>query len=145
MQDFVCVPPQLESLFPSVLWKSCNQILLTFKVRFPGDSQSLCPITRLRGTAWGSEPSRQCESFFGVTVLQSVGPPLAGMGFDSVVTVPLLPSLCSSFFISGHGVSLSGGSQHPPVNGCCNFGALRGDECASFYSAVLNLVPLLMF
>ena len=27
-------PPQ-ESLFPSVLWKFCDQILLSFKVRFP--------------------------------------------------------------------------------------------------------------
>ena len=27
------------SLFPPVLWKSCNQISLAFKVRFPGDSQ----------------------------------------------------------------------------------------------------------
>ena len=25
-------------LFPPVLWKFCNQNLLTFKVRFPGDS-----------------------------------------------------------------------------------------------------------
>ena len=33
-------PPRLESLFPPVLWKSCNQTSLAFKVRFPGDSQS---------------------------------------------------------------------------------------------------------
>ena len=34
--------PRVESLFPLVLWKSCNQILLAFKVRFPGDLPSLC-------------------------------------------------------------------------------------------------------
>ena len=31
-------PPKLESLFPLVLLKPCNQIPLAFKVRFPGDS-----------------------------------------------------------------------------------------------------------
>ena len=35
---FCLCPPRVESLFPSVLWKSCNQILLTFKVSFPGNS-----------------------------------------------------------------------------------------------------------
>ena len=38
-----------ESLFPPVLWKFCNWILLSFKVRFPGDSQSLCWIPRDMG------------------------------------------------------------------------------------------------
>ena len=35
-------PPRLESLFPWVLWKSCDQIPLAFKTRFPRptDSQS---------------------------------------------------------------------------------------------------------
>ena len=37
----LCLPGG-ESLFPLVLWKSCNQILLAFKVRFPGDPHSLC-------------------------------------------------------------------------------------------------------
>ena len=44
---FYFCPLRLECLFPLVLWKSCNQILLAFKVRFPGDSQSLCQIPRL--------------------------------------------------------------------------------------------------
>ncbi|CAI9175305.1 unnamed protein product [Rangifer tarandus platyrhynchus] len=35
-----CLCPPRVSLSP-VLWKFCNRILLTFKVRFPGDSQSL--------------------------------------------------------------------------------------------------------
>ena len=34
-------------MFAPVLWKACNQMPLAFKVRFPGDSQSLCWIPRL--------------------------------------------------------------------------------------------------
>ena len=34
---FCSCPPRLEPLFPPVLWKSCNQIPLAFKVRFLGD------------------------------------------------------------------------------------------------------------
>ena len=44
VQGFVCAIP--VSLFPLVLLKFCNQILLTFKVRFPGDSQSFYQIPR---------------------------------------------------------------------------------------------------
>ena len=40
-------PPRVESLFPPVLWKFCNEIPMSFKVRFPGDPQSLCQIPRL--------------------------------------------------------------------------------------------------
>ena len=32
---FCLCPPRLESLFSPVLWKSCNQIPVAFKVRFP--------------------------------------------------------------------------------------------------------------
>ena len=35
-------PPRVEFLFIPVLWKSCNQIMLAFKVRISGDSQPLC-------------------------------------------------------------------------------------------------------
>ena len=65
-----------ESLFPPVLWKFCNWILLSFKVRFPGDSQSLCWIPRI----WGLEPSQKCENFFGIIVLQFVDCPPRGHG-----------------------------------------------------------------
>ena len=68
---------------------------------------------------------------------------LAGMGFDFIVIVPLLPSHCAFFFVFGCGTSFFSGFQHPPVNGCstasCNLGALPGgDECTSFSSAGLN-------
>ena len=75
---FYFCPLRLECLFPLVLWKSCNQILLAFKVRFPGDSQSLCPIIRLGSLTWGSEPSQQWENFFGIIVLQFVIHPPCG-------------------------------------------------------------------
>ena len=49
--EFCLCPPRLESLFPPVLWRSCDPILLAFRVRFPGDPQSLCWIP--------SSPTRQ--------------------------------------------------------------------------------------
>ena len=69
--EFRLCPPRLESLFPPVLWKSCHQILLAFKFRFPGDSQPLCQIHRLGSLTWSSEPSQQCKNFFGITVCGS--------------------------------------------------------------------------
>lgn len=60
---------------------------------------------------WGSEPSQQCEDvlvllFSSLRVTQP-----AGMGFDFVVIVPLLPSHCGFFFLSGRGVSFLVGSS----------------------------------
>ena len=70
---FCLYSPRLETLFPSVLWKSYNQIPLAFKVRFPGNSQSLCWIPRLGILTWGSEPLQQWENSFCIIVLQFVG------------------------------------------------------------------------
>ena len=57
------------------------------------------------------------------------------------VISPLLPSCWGFSFALGCGVSLSGGIQHFPVDGCpaasCSSGALAGDECMAFYSAIL--------
>ena len=75
---FGLYPLRLESLTPitlPVLWKCYNQIPLAFRVRFPGDSQSLFLIPRLGSQTWGSEPSQQYENFFGIVVLQLVGHP----------------------------------------------------------------------
>ena len=57
-----------ESVFP-VLWKYCNQIPLASKVKFPGDSQSLCRISRLGNLLCVLELPLQCENFFGIIVL----------------------------------------------------------------------------
>ena len=94
---FCLCPPRLESLFLPALWKNCNQILLAFKARFPGDSQSLCLIPRLGSLTWGSEPSLQCENIFGIIVLQFVGhsPGVYGILFfcDCVLPIILLQLL----------------------------------------------------
>ena len=55
---------------------------------------------------------------------------------------PLLPSCWGFFFALQSVVSLLGGIQHSPVDGCsaasCNFGVLAGkDKRTSFYSAIL--------
>ena len=77
--DGVTVPlfclrsPRLQSLFPPVPWKPYNQIPWALSTRFPGDSQSLCKISRLGSLQLCSELSQQCENFFGIIVLQSVG------------------------------------------------------------------------
>ena len=72
LSRFCLCPPRVKSV-TLVLWKSCNQILLAFKVRIPGDSQSLYQIPRLGSLTWGSEPSQEWENFFGIIVLQIVG------------------------------------------------------------------------
>ena len=99
--------PRLESVFPQSCEKFCNQIPRAFKVRFPGDSQSLCWILRLGSLRWGSEPSQKWENFFGIIVLQSVGHPPGGyrIWFYRDCTPPniLLPLLlclwtCGIFF-----------------------------------------------
>ena len=65
-----------------------------------------------------------------------------GLGFDFIMAVPLLLSYCGFFFVFGCGVSFFSRFWHPPGNGCsatCDFSVLTGgDECTSFYSAILN-------
>ena len=94
-----------------VLWNFCNQILLSFKVRCPRDSQSLCKISRLRSLMSGLEPLQQLENFFGMIIFQFVGCTPAGMKFDFMVTVPLLLSLCGFSFVLGCGICFLVGSS----------------------------------
>ena len=60
-QGFVCA---LQESVSPVLWKFCNQIPLASKVKFPGGSQSLCPIPRLGNLLRVLELSKQCKNFF---------------------------------------------------------------------------------
>ena len=53
-QGSVCI---LQVSVSPVLWKFCNQIPLASKLKFPGDSQSLCPIPRLGNLLWVLELS----------------------------------------------------------------------------------------
>ena len=92
-QDFVCTL-QDWNLFPPFLWKSYYQIPLAFKIRFPGDSQSLCGIPRTF-TIVGA--------LLWYHFLQFVGHPLGGMQFGFTMIAPFLPSHCGLFFVFGCG------------------------------------------
>ena len=62
-QGFMCA---LQESVSPVLWKFCNQIPLTFKVRFHGNSQALCQMPRLGNLLWDLKHSQQCDNFFGI-------------------------------------------------------------------------------
>ena len=73
MCTLLCVcPPRVESLFPPVLLKSCNQMPLAFKVWFSRISSSHCQNPRLGSLMWGSKPSLQWVDFWGIIVFQFV-------------------------------------------------------------------------
>ena len=144
MHTLPCVcPPRVESLFPPVLSKSCNQIPLAFKVWFSRNSSSHCRTPRLGNLTWGSEPSLYWVNFCGISVLQFVSHPSSKYGIwfycdCAPTTISFWLLLClwlwDIFF---------GEFQCLSVNGCsavsCDSGALaRGSECTSFYSAILN-------
>ena len=105
-QDFVCAL-QYWSLCSPVLWKSHNQILLAFKVSFPGDSQSLCWIPSLGSLMWGFRTLTKvgellwchCSPVW-VWPTQQV--------FDFIMIMPFLLSHCSFFFVFGEYLFLTG-------------------------------------
>ena len=68
---------------------------------------------------WGSEPSQQCEDFLVLLFSSLWVMHPAGMGFDFTVTVPLLLSCCSFFFVfgCGHLFFFFGRFQCPSVDG----------------------------
>ena len=129
MHTLLCVcPPRVGSLFPPVLWKSCSQIPLAFKVWFFGSSSSHCWTPRLGSLTWGSEPSLQWVDFCGISVLQFVSHTPRGYGIwfycdcaPPTISLRLLLCLwmCGIFF---------GEFQCLPVNDCsaviCDSGAL---------------------
>ena len=81
MRTLLCVcPPRVESLFPPVLLKSYNQILLAFKVWFSRNSSSHCWTLRLGSLTSGSEPLLQWVDFCGISVLQFVSHPPSSYG-----------------------------------------------------------------
>ena len=148
---FCLCPPRVESLVLPILWKSCNQIPLAFKVRFPGDSQSLLLNPQAR------KPDVELTTFTTVGKhLWYYCSPLCGL--PTWWVLDLILSFLHSFyhltvasiFVFGHGVSFFVVFQHPPFNGCstasCNFCAFTGgDEHTSFFSAILNWKTLLTF
>ena len=138
----VC-PPRVESLFPPVLSKSCNQILLAFKVWFSRNSSSHCQTPRLGCLTWGSEPSLQWVDFCAVSVLQFASHPPSSYGIwfycdCAPPTISLKLLLC--LWMSG---VFFGEFQCLPVDDCSavsrDSGVLtRRSESMSFYSAILN-------
>ena len=62
------------------------QIPLAFKVIFPAYFQFLYLIPRLGNLLWALEFSQQCENFFGIIVLQFVGPLLSGSMVELMAT-----------------------------------------------------------
>ena len=100
MYTLLCVcPPRVESLFPPVLLKSCNQILLAFEVWFSGNSSSHCQTPRLGSLMWGSELSLQWVDFCGIIVLQFVSHPPSFYGIwlycdCALLTISLWLLLC---------------------------------------------------
>ena len=84
-QCFVCA---LQESVSPVLCKFCNRIPLASKVKFPGGSQSLCQIPRLRNLLCILELSLQCESLFGMICSAVCG--LTAQGFYSGVNGDLL-------------------------------------------------------
>ena len=81
MHTVLCLcPPRVESLFPPVLSKSCNQIPLGFNIWFSGNSSSRCWTPRMGNLTWGSEPSLQWVDFCGISVLQFVSHPPSSYG-----------------------------------------------------------------
>ena len=140
MQGFVCALQVWGPCFPQ--WKSCSQIPLAFKVRFPGGSQTLCQVPSLRSLVWGSEPSQQWENFFGIIVLQFVSHPPGGYGIWLLWFCPSYCLTAASSLSLDVGIFF-GRFQGPSVGGCstasCDFGALTGGGmCVSFSSAILN-------
>ena len=150
-QDIVCALQDWSLGFP----QSCGNSII--RSCWPSRSDSLeIPSPFVRSPGW--------EAWHGIQNLCNTGKTslallfsslwvthLAGIEFDFIVIVPLLPSCSSFFFVFGHGVSFLGGFQHSPIDDCsiagCYFGALaRGDEHTSFYSTILNWIfSLLLF
>ena len=144
MRTLLCVcPPRVESLFPPVLPKSCNQIQLAFKVWFSRNSSSHCRTPRLGSLMWVSEPSLQWMDFCGISVCQFVSHPPSSYGIwfycdcaPPTISLQLLLCLCMwGIFI--------GEFQCLPVDDCSavsyDSGVLeRGNESISFYSTILN-------
>ena len=102
--------PHLQRRNFPFLWKSHNHILLTFKVKFPGQGgrfQSLCWIPRLENLLWALELSQQYKNFSSLIVLQVMGHLLS----DSV--------MATSFkrMYAPHCTSQDGCSQSPCGHG----------------------------
>ena len=117
MQDFVCALQEWSPYFPQ--WKSCSQIPLAFKVRFPGDSQTLCQVPGLE--AWCGVQNLNKSGKTSLVLLFFNLSPTRWTWDLIIVILPLLLSHCGFFLVFGRGVSFFGGFWGPPVGGCSLF------------------------
>ena len=141
---FLCLP---GISLPPVLWKLCNHIPLSFKVRFPGDSvlllypqvgkSEVCP--RMFATVW--------KLFWYYCPLVCGSPTQQVCGLIFMWLTPSYHRVVASFIL-GHGVSFFCGFQHPPVNNCSaaswDIGVLTGVEQTSFYSTIWMCMALIV-
>ena len=148
MCTLLCVcSARVESLFPPVLSRSCNQILIDFKVWFSRNSSSCCWTPSLGSLMWGSEPSLQWVDFCGLIVLQFMSHPPSSYGiwfYCNCVPPTVWLRLLLCLWMWG---IFFGEFQCLPVNDrsavSCDFDPLsRGSERTSFYSATLIQSPL---
>ena len=111
VHQILCVPSK-SGLFPPILWKSCNQIPLAFKVRFSGNSFSCCQTLTLGSLTWGSESSLQWEKFCDIIDFQFVSSPPDDyvILFNHDCTPPTI-SLQLLLCLWIHGTSFSVGSS----------------------------------
>ena len=132
-QNFVCALQ--ESLFPQVLSKLCNQILLV-EVRFSEDFQFLGQIPRLESLIWGLVPSQHCKNFCNIIVLQ----------FEKVQDL-ILSTLCLFYhFVVGSPLYLDVGYLFSVGSSVCLSIVVQQlvaicsgrNECTFFYSTILN-------
>ena len=114
-RNFVYVLQDWSLFFPSVLWKSYNQILLAFKSRFPG-----LPVPLLDPKA--GKPDMGFRTFTKVReFLWHYCSPACGSPTQQIwdlifyMTVCVLLSNCGFFFFFGCGVSSFGGVQCHPM------------------------------
>ena len=148
MHTLLCVcPSRVESLFPPVLLKSCNQFPLGFKVCFSRNSSSRCQTPRLGSLTWGSEPSLHWVDFCGLCVLQSVSH--SPSSFEIWFYCDCAPLTISLWLLSCLWMwsIFFGEFQCLPVTDCPaasrDSGVLaRGSESTSFYSAILFPLPV---
>ena len=92
-------PARVESLLPPVLWRSCIQAPLAFKVKCSGGSSSPYQTPSLGSLIWGSQLSLLLENFSNIIILQFVIRPPKGYGiwlYDECN----LPTILLSFFMS---------------------------------------------
>ena len=73
-------PPKWSLCIPQSCGSPKTKSCCTSSPDSLGIPQSLCQIPRLGSLMWGSEPSQQWESFFGIIILKFVGHPACGYG-----------------------------------------------------------------